>query len=125
MPRLIDADALDIILKAREHDDWNKKAMPCSWSVAFTELREILEEQPTVDAEPVRHAHWIWERNEYYTRMFDRGLRPEEVEYFINEEDCACSSCLEKYNMNDHGSLFDESPNYCPKCGAKMNGGLT
>ena len=81
--RLIDADEMkdelkdmDFVLTKHNLEDW-------------------IDEQPTVDAEPVRHGKW--ERVEY---SFVGGYR--------------CSCCGSK--------ALDDSFNYCGYCGAKMDG---
>lgn len=51
-------------------------------------------EMPTIDAEPVRHGRWI-------------RLGPNWYE---------CSACKERT------SIFSGAKNYCPNCGAKMEG---
>lgn len=55
MTRLIDADAL------KEYIDCGHLRNPCE--VCFSELDvvNLIDEQPTVDAEPVRHGKWIIE----------------------------------------------------------------
>lgn len=60
-------------------------------SVPIAVVRQNIEDAPTIDAEPVRHGHWI--------KMF---------------ESYACSEC---YCPADKESLSD----YCPDCGAKMD----
>lgn len=60
-------------------------------------VEEIVERQPTVDAEPVRHGRW-----EY-------GIT-------LNHEWRKCSECLVS---QDIFGCFT----YCPNCGAKMDGG--
>ena len=60
-------------------------------------LRRLLDSQPTVDAESVRHGRWI---------EVDIG-------------DC-CYRCSECGFIRD-AYLLDIG-NYCPKCGAKMDG---
>lgn len=55
---------------------------------------------PTVEAEPVRHAHWIWKGDEGDSRFM-------------------CSACGGKENAPTCMGV----PNiweYCPNCGAKM-----
>lgn len=56
---------------------------------------EFIQSRPTIDAEPVRHGRW----EEY------------EIPHII-----CCSEC-------DWGTGVDERSNYCPNCGAKMDGG--
>lgn len=55
------------------------------------------------DVEPVRHGEWI-----------DKCVR-----------DWHCSLCdceIQKVRKVD-GYYYDDLPNYCPECGAKMDGG--
>ena len=59
---------------------------------------------PTVDAVEVKHGWWIWHE--------------EEFEY-------ECSVCNCKFDYNHTFGIFDhgyEYGNYCPNCGAKMDG---
>lgn len=81
MPRLIDADRL---LKGREDHE-----------VISTHL---IWNAPTVDAEPVRHGHWI--------NHFD--------DLFPEDSSVECSVCHEY-----EGIMAND--NYCPNCGAKMD----
>lgn len=60
-------------------------------------LRRLLDSQPTVDAESVRHGRWIE----------------------VDVGDC-CYRCSECGFIRD-AYLLDIG-NYCPKCGAKMDG---
>ncbi len=63
---------------------------------------EIVVDAPAVEAEPLRHGRWV-----------DRMVR-----------DWRCSECGEAiYKVrNVDGYCYDDKPNYCPKCGAKMDG---
>ena len=58
----------------------------------------VLKAQPPIDAEPVRHGHWmpIYERYE-------------DGDYLIGEK---CSEC---------GETLSFKPPFCPYCGAKMD----
>lgn len=64
---------------------------------------KVIEEEPIVDAVPVRHGKWKW-----LSCTYDRI--PKEKEY-------ECSECHHKTIV--HG---DELPweKYCPNCGARM-----
>ena len=104
MARLIDADALKAI---RFHDlpysqivpadcDTDEKvyAYKLGWNDA---IDAIVESAPTVDAEPVKHGHWISRYHDengcnYYTHI--------------------CSKCSFETLMRN---------TYCPHCGAKMD----
>lgn len=85
--RLIDADALITFMRK----GW--RVFPSSELRHTCDITDI-ENAPTIDAEPVKHGHWIREPNCWYR----------------------CSECGSHYpsiadNMNYH---------YCPDCGAKM-----
>ena len=88
--RLIDAEKLE-----------EYKADCC---VSLTEWQEgwndaidtIMSETLTVDAEPVRHGHWVDEPDRYFHWH--------------------CSEC--EYTISGPHREF----HYCPKCGAKMDG---
>ena len=64
----------------------------------LTEVRDKVRALPTVDAEPVRHGHWI--------KPDDWCVRPFWERYICSE--CLCHS----WNSA-----------YCPSCGAKMERG--
>ena len=64
-------------------------------NIPIPELYDILESMPAVDAEPVKHAHWIMKPNGYGT----------------------CSNCL-TCSLDIMGGV---DSNYCPNCGAKMD----
>lgn len=58
-----------------------------------------------MNAEPVRHGHWIWNEDEW------------------NHQ---CSVCKERFDYSKTYELFDhgfQMANYCPCCGARMDGG--
>ena len=60
-----------------------------------TAISEV-EAAPAVDAAPVMHGRWKWTLGKPY---------------------CECCA-IEPYRASNN-----EMPNYCPNCGAKMNGG--
>lgn len=101
MPRYIDADAFIALYEEMAKDDWNKRAAPISWSQAFESTIEDVEEMPTADVEPVRHGRWI--------------EHPDDI--FPLESTIECSVCGEQENVDIHND------NFCPNCGAKMDGG--
>ena len=89
--RLIDADALKDTLGISDRE---------------IEFAEMLDEQPTIDAEPVRHGKWEYGEDEsgydgYY-----------------------CSKCfghVRWYGKAGEQSInFIKKYNYCPNCGAYM-----
>lgn len=46
--RLIDADALVRVLKRCSEDEWNKEAIPFSWSYAYECEMDVVEGMPTI-----------------------------------------------------------------------------
>ena len=87
--RLIDADALP------KEISWDKIENTAFW--------ETINEQPTIDAEPVKHAHWI----------------PDERETGEGSNTYKCSACGE-IQMLIEGTPNENGWKYCPHCGAKM-----
>ena len=91
--RLIDADAF---LKR------NEVYADCEFIHPMYQntLREIVDDEPTIDAVPVRHGEWIYH----------------------NYEDgnwcCTCSNC----GKGDLHAIKGTVP-YCWNCGARMDGG--
>lgn len=69
----------------------------CSIEEAIDVALTTIDEQPAVDAEPIRHGHWIE----------DRSIG-----------DC-CYKCSECGFIRDAYLL--EVEDYCPQCGAKMD----
>ena len=70
--------------------------------ILFTEWE--LDQVPTVDVVEVVHGRW-----EAKDSGFDWELQ--------------CSLCGEQYWI-EKGELETHKPNYCPNCGAKMDGGI-
>ena len=93
--RLIDADALidklDIMIS---------EAILCDTQIHYALIREQVAEQPTINAETVRHGEWCgeWERGRYM-----------------------CSVCK---TMTDVAEIMGKPAyKFCPNCGAVMSGG--
>lgn len=97
--RLIDADALVRVMchHCTEYDSCTSQNGKCD---DFDMI--IIDHAPTIDAVPVVHGRWI-----------DSMCR-----------DWRCSECSEKINKvrNVDGYCYDDKPNYCPNCGARMDG---
>lgn len=94
MPRLIDADALaDELAVLLER---NRKLID-EWLANLIE--DAVDDAPTVDAEHVKHGHWI--------NHFD--------DLFPEESTQECSVC----HAEQMGTMLND--NYCPNCGAKMD----
>ena len=98
MGRLIDAD------KLKQHYAWWKIG---DGEITYAEAKErfdtIIDVQPTVDAEPVRHGKWIHNRRSMMRHDYD------------------CSLCGCRITGVDPFSLSATAYYYCPECGAKMD----
>lgn len=95
--RLIDADALleSGICAEYGYNDNGLLLIP------MRDVTNSIRNASAIDAEPVRHGRWLY--NSYPTVWYGHGEPPEWV----------CSECEERaYNTYD----------YCPNCGAKMDG---
>lgn len=68
-------------------------------------LRRILDNAPTIEAEPVRHGEWNKSEDDYY------GLNIYQ-----------CSVCHEEWCFEIDDDVKDLNYHYCPNCGAKMDG---
>ena len=75
--------------------EWNHRASPVSWADAYEQFAEDIEEIQTADVAPVRHGRWLC-------------VDTDTEQFFL------CNRCKKKE--------YWES-NYCPNCGAKMDGG--
>ena len=102
--RLIDADAfiVDSIKERRfvfhKEDLLNDEIVV---KTVYGDLMDAINNAPTVDAEPVRHGEWGSPEIVGYDGVHVIYAAP-------------CSVCCK------HTELY--KPNYCPNCGAKMNG---
>lgn len=101
MPRYIDAD---LILPEMESKlDMQELYLP----IHFQEL--IVDEIPSADVSPVRHGRWVRKKALIQCDLCGFGLFPDG--YFFKNGECT------------HSNEPSYRPNYCPNCGAKMDGG--
>ncbi|MGM9598672.1 MAG: hypothetical protein ACI3VY_01995 [Faecousia sp.] len=97
--RLIDADAKTFPTPYKINDTEHAKG----WNSCLNSISQ----QPTIDAEPVRHGHW-----EYV------NTHPFQTYYSCSE----CGNVTDDYIFNNQTLQYDKLY-YCPNCGAKMDGG--
>lgn len=91
--RLISAEKLAEILREQCCDECMTD--DCYYCNIY-QIKEIIRNMPTVDAEPVRHGHWVDEGKKFLPVY--------------------CSRC-------GFGKVYEDQRNYdyCPNCGAKMD----
>lgn len=107
--RPIDANAL-----INKLDEMISKAILADTKIHYALVRELVAEQPTIEAEPVRYGQWI--EKPPYSDETVKGL----------EFQIVCSLCDEQ----NSSITFDENSvpiaktfyrtRYCPNCGAYM-----
>jgi hypothetical protein len=114
--RLINADALKESLKKLKAEGDNRKYVQGLQDAIDDYFPQIIDDEPTIDAEPVRHGRWI--------RGTSKGwpTSPSCLWY--------CSCCGEKIRYVDTLRTYqkikkpvNEVNPYCRKCGAKMDRG--
>lgn len=98
-------DALDLLCKfcgITEDVEKCRKTSADGWCKEYCELKNM----PTVEAEPVRHGHWI---EHPFSAVFEKVHSKDQI---------VCSCCEEAFN-----AFFNETERfkYCPNCGAKMD----
>lgn len=92
--RLIDADALIPMMKYATTDS-EIGVFPIK--IGFNAITEVINNAPTIDAEPVRHGKWI-----------DETFKP----WGLVHHPFKCNLC------GEHAEFA--SP-YCPQCGSRMD----
>lgn len=111
--RLIDANELEKQL-VRAHLIYENGEE----SLGYTTLcfGSVIRNTPTVEAEPIRHGHWI------AVSSFDAFGGDEEA-WIAHGNPTAyhyCSECKNEAYLNEEGKEI--LSDYCPNCGAHMNG---
>ena len=105
MTRLINADALKTALYYDVSKGTYGEFMDGSEvSLTDREILKLIDQQPTIDAEPVRHGKWANDA---------MGV-------------LRCSECNAQAPWRFIGIMYDEvdyrwKANYCPQCGARMD----
>ena len=98
--RLIDAEAF---LKT-EIDRCGSAPLVGTWTSDNKYLSERLKKAPTIEAKPIVHAHWVTEQEAEEINRYDLTY--------------CCSTC----GHCDWDCTESEGFEYCPNCGAKMDG---
>lgn len=108
--RPIDADSIMETVKALENMDGEYSDsftnMAGNRSIEFSRLEDYIESTPTVDADPVVHAHWIPEFP---------NKRTGKAYWHV------CSECGKSVYNNRQVSIDEMRYYFCPHCGAKMD----
>lgn len=121
--RLIDADAL---MNQYERIDWysvSKSGVLMRGATSednpvihYYDGEEVIEDAPTIEADPVRHGRWVIEKRHSVSRnpyMDDN--------YFASATCSECDFCIHA-ETKSFGYPDLNTTNYCPNCGARMDG---
>lgn len=65
----------------------------------YSNLWDEVDDMPAADVQPVKHGWWIWDNSPEFGNPYGSYK---------------CSECEERQSFKE---------NYCPNCGAKMDGG--
>ena len=109
MSRLIDADALNAAMyhEAFETDTDMQKWDSGCW-IRYKMFEQAIKAAPTIEAEPVRHAHWNGWTAHHWTRKFDDNGDPIYKEHTYYQ----CSECRRRTVIKSA---------YCSACGCRMD----
>lgn len=103
--RLIDADAVSKILTIIIEEQ--KKSHHVDEVIGLMEARTEVNNAPTLDVNPVVHAHWF---------TLDPTPRTGRAYKFV------CSNCKRAVFTRWQESIDELGYAFCPNCGAKMDG---
>lgn len=92
------------VLKNGSALGWNRGIADC--------IAEAISIIPSADVAPVVHGRWIEKWG-----LYDKGF------YISRKVWYECSHCGMKTNYRDECFEKEVDYNYCPNCGAKMDGG--
>lgn len=100
MPELIDRDALI----QNYCGACANKEFCAEESCPYYEIRRRIENAPTIEAEPIRHGRFVFEKGDGKTCL----------------DGWICTAC--KFDYHTNVPYFADFK-YCPTCGARMDGG--
>ena len=114
--RLIDADSLLTYLHSLACEIDDMKTKTAVENVLHVTVPQIIKDEPTIDAQPVRSGRWIETEPDEDDRKIGIDLRIE------------CSVCHDEnshLDMDESGEITGKTfwkSKFCPNCGAYMRG---
>lgn len=106
--RLIDADELIKKFKRLRYNDNSYIRTKLITETLHNLVPEVIAEQPTIEAEPVKRGKWI----DVDYKTLEHGF----IETYSDEGIC-CSECRTGFKKSRQSIR-----NFCPNCGARMRG---
>lgn len=103
MSRYIDAEKLkekldDFISMSQTYTEYD-----CGYDDCFTAIQDTLADIPTADVAEVKHGEW-------------------KIEEYKNHLNVVCPNCNKEFYVYKQGQYRIDRSNYCPNCGARMDG---
>ena len=95
MAKYLDSGALQAALVRKQCGPANQRYTD-GWNDCLLRVKSMVSKAPAADVAPVVHGRWV----------------------FGGDGCVICSECNEEESNNNHR-------NYCPNCGAKMDGGAS
>lgn len=104
MADLIDRQVCIDMFQRMAYDDWNQ-GVNTTWANAFSEAADMIEDLPSVEAEPIRRGHWVYGED-------DHGI-----------DGYHCNKCgfFVPWDYTHKFINFIEDYHYCPHCNARMD----
>ena len=94
----IEREALINTCKKIIRERWNETTVPVSWSHAYADFIDDINNQPAADVAPVKHGYWS----------------------HLGGDEFCCTNC--GHIVTTDGSWEHPWQNFCPNCGARMDG---
>lgn len=118
MPKYIDADAFKSRMSRYTPSIYDSMMRQKGFSLE--EIEGAVDAEPAADVEPVRHGHWVYKMRERIRYENVTGTDPlgethtVTVKTHVRGPVPYCSLC--------DALAADSFLDYCPRCGAKMDG---
>lgn len=117
--RMIDADILTEGIKKYFCNVCSEPEIGKCKACDIAEILSMIDDTPTIDAEPVKHGAWIEKKP---SRM---KWIPDESDDITEEETTIEDMIEQKCSICQRWSIkfaYHIEMNFCPNCGAKMDG---
>lgn len=133
----IEREAVIDFCKKIIHERWNETTAPVSWSHAYADFIDDINNQPAADVAPVKHGHWILTKRTKLILTDKIGIK----ESFTTSRN---GTLVDESNINKKAMILkkritvikpkcsecgyygydeDDIAPYCQNCGAKMDEG--
>lgn len=97
------SELMDMFIYLCNANDFNRLTL-LTIAETIDKIYGKYDSRPLADVEEVKHGEWKIKTDDY------------DCQYMM------CSCCKEEFYPVDEDTV-DTTPNYCPNCGAKMDGG--